>query len=195
MEKERKVLNFNLYDKDVYNSYGVDDKPLLNDELAYTIEERANNHKINTKLSINFKKYKESPINEEDFLDAYKNSFSSRIKAKTHELSRCLITGLIMLFVGIAILLFDVFVAEEFFHYFWFEFFNVIAWVFCWGGVEVLTVELIQIKMEIGKLEKLTKAEISFTEEEFKQKKTTKGVKEETLPIKPTVAIKKSAKF
>ena len=49
MEKERKVLNFNLYDKDVYNSYGVDDNPLLNDELAYTIEERANNHKIKTK--------------------------------------------------------------------------------------------------------------------------------------------------
>ena len=54
MEKERKVLNFNLYDKDVYNSYGVDDNPLLNDELAYTIEERANNHKIKTKLAINF---------------------------------------------------------------------------------------------------------------------------------------------
>ena len=195
MEKERKVLNFNLYDKDVYNSYGVDDNPLLNDELAYTIEERANNHKIKTKLAINFKKYSESPINEESFLNAYQNSFNSRIKAKTHELSRCLITGLIMLGVGILMLLFDVFVAETYFHYFRFEFFNVFAWVFCWGGIEVLTVELVQIKMEIGKLEKLTNAEISFSEEKFNGKKSTKASKEDTLPIKPTVTIKKSAKF
>ena len=187
--EERVILNFNLYDKDVYNSYGVDDMPLLNDELAYTIEEQANNHKIKTNLAINFKKFKKSTIKEEDFLNAYQNSFNSRIKTKKHELARCFSTGIIMLLVGICMLMFDVFVAEPYFNYFWFEFFNVFAWVFCWGGIEVLTVEFIQIKMEIGKLKRLTNADINFSLVESVNKNT------EELPTKPTVTVKKSAKF
>ena len=188
---ERVILNFNLYAKDVYNSYGVDDRPLLNDELAYTIEEQANNHKIKTNLAINFKKFKKSAINEETFVDAYQNSFNSRIRTKKHELSRCVATGAVMLLVGILMLLFDVFVAEPFMNYFWYEFFNVFAWVFCWGGIEVLTVELVQIQMEIGKIRRLTNAEINFTLVESEAEKHA----DKNIETKPTVTVKKSAKF
>ena len=49
--------------------------------------------------------------------------------------------------------------------YFWFELFCLLAWVFGWGGVEVLTIELVQIVIEIKKLKRLTNAHISFAYE------------------------------
>ena len=166
-QSERKNLNFNLYSDDVYCSYGTDNGPLLNDEIASTIQERANNHKIKDKLSIEFITYEESPIDKTEFLSAYHNTYASKIKSKKHELVRCIYTGAILLIVGILTLLLDVFIEDKV-SYFWFEFFNVFAWVFCWGAIEVLTIDLAQIQMEINKVKKLTKADIKFSCKSFK---------------------------
>ena len=160
--KKRKNLNFDLYSDDVYCSYGTDKGPLLNDEIAQTIENHANNNKVKTRLAITFNTYEESPIDKNEFLQAYSNTYNSKIVEKKHELSRCLITGAILLFVGLALLLFDVTIEEKV-PYFWFELFNVFAWVFCWGGIEVLTIELVQIVIEIKKIKRLTNALIHFT--------------------------------
>ncbi len=164
MDKQikRKNVSLNLYSDDVYCYYGTDSGAILNTDISSTIEERANNHKIKEKLSINFQTYKESPINQEEFVNAYHNTFSSKIKTKKHEFKRCLITGIILLLVGLAMLCFDVFIENKV-SYFWFEFFNVFSWVFCWGAIEVLTIQLIQIQMEINKIKKITEADITFT--------------------------------
>lgn len=161
-KNERKILNFDLYDNDVYCHYGTDNGPLLSDEVASTLQEKANNHKIKDKLLIEFKVNKESPIDQTEFLYAYHNTYSSKIKSKKHELVRCIYTGIILLVIGVLMLALDVSI-EDNLPYFWFEFFNVFAWVFCWGAIEVLTIELAQIQMEINKIKKLTKADIKFT--------------------------------
>lgn len=158
---QRKNINFNLYSDDVYCSYGTNNVPLLNEEISSVIEESANNYKIKEKVNIQFNTYEETPIDEDEFVQAYQNTFTSKIKSKKHELKRCMITGLILLCVGILTLLFDVFIEEKL-AYFWYEFFNVFAWVFCWGGIEVLTIELTQIQIEINKTKKLTHANITF---------------------------------
>ena len=179
---ERKNVYLNLYSDNVYCYYGTDSGAILNGEIASTIEERANNHKIKEKLSINFKTYKEAPINQEEFVNAYHNTFSSKIKTKQHELKRCLITGIILLLIGLVMLCFDVFIENKV-PYFWFEFFNVFSWVFCWGAIEVLTIQLVQIKMEINKLKKITNANLLFTStslhttKETNKKSTRKGTK------------------
>ena len=164
---KRKSLNFNLYSDDVYCSYGTDKGPLLNDEIAQTIENHANNHKIKEDLSITFKTYEESPIDKNEFLQAYSNTYNSKIVEKRHELSRCMITGLILLTVGFLLLWLDVAIEEKV-PYFWYELFNVFAWVFCWGGIEVLTIEAIQIILEIKKIKRLTHAHIYFTSDKIK---------------------------
>lgn len=173
MKKNKKPVKridfaINLYTEEVYNNYGVDDRPLLSDELSYTIEEKANTKKIKTNFNIALKKSDDININETDFMDAYLNTFTGKVKKKRHEFFRCLYTGLIMLAVGIGLLAFDVFI-EGLVPYFWYEFFNVFAWVFCWGGIEVLTVELVQIEMEIRKIKRLTNAKLKFVKAPKKQ--------------------------
>lgn len=41
--------------------------------------------------------------------------------------------------------------------------FSVISWVFMWAAVETLTLELIQILIEIKKSKKLLKSNLTFT--------------------------------
>ena len=159
---KRKSLSFNLYSDDVYCSYGTDNGPLLNDEIAQTIESHANNHKIKTDLEITFNTYEESPIDQNEFLQAYSNTYNSKNIEKKHELSRCLITGSILMTIGIILLIIYVSMENKV-PYFWFELFCLLAWVFGWGGVEVLTIEMVQILIEIRKIKRLIKAHIYFT--------------------------------
>ncbi len=161
-QNKRVNLSIHLHGNDVYCSSGTDDGLILNDEVTSTIAESANNYEIKENLNINFKANEKSCINEEDFMLAYYNTFVSKMNQKKHELKRCLTTGVILLCVGILVLLFDIFVANQFSD-FWYEFFNVFAWVFCWGGIEVLTIEMIQIQIEINKLKRLINSHIFFT--------------------------------
>ena len=71
------------------------------------------------------------------------------------------------LLVGVAMLAFDVFVMEEL-NYFLFEFFNVFAWVFCWGGIEILTIELIQLIMEKNKAKRVLNSKIILVDKKSK---------------------------
>ena len=81
---------------------------------------------------------------------------------KRLELSRCLTTGFSLLVVGILLILLNVFVFEEL-EKFTYEMFSVISWVFMWAAVETLTLELIQILIEIKKSKKLLKSNLTFT--------------------------------
>ena len=57
---------------------------------------------------------------------------------------------------------------EEKLPVFWVELIDLFAWVFGWGGVEVLTIELIQIAIEIKKIKRLINAHIHFTSDNIK---------------------------
>ena len=162
MQNRRKSLNIDLYSDDVYSSFGTDNIPLLNDEISHTIETYANNSKAKTKLSINFKTYEEEPIDNDEFLQAYKNTFSSKINEKKFELKRCLILGSSLLIIGLLLLLFDVKIENKV-SYYLFELFNIFSWVFCWGAIEVLTIEVAKISIDIQKLKKLINAKITFS--------------------------------
>lgn len=189
-QSERKNVSLNLYSDNVYCYYGTDAGAILNSEITSTIEERSNNHKIKEKLTINFKTYEEAPINQDEFVYAYNNTFSSKIKAKKHEFKRCLLTGVVLLLIGLAMLCFDVFIENKV-SYFWFEFFNVFAWVFCWGAIEVLTIQLVQIQMEINKLKKIIHANLVFTSSKASIAKASK-IPTEKPATKTTKTTKKS---
>ena len=162
MNKKRKSLNIDLYSDDVYSSFGTNNIPLLNDEVSRTIQTYANNSKANAKLIINFKTYEEDPIDNKEFLDAYKNTFKSKITEKKYDLKRNLILGTSLFIIGLILLFIDVKIESKVSNYFY-ELINIFAWVFCWVAIEVLTLEVAKITIEIQKLNKLINAKIKFT--------------------------------
>lgn len=170
--QNRKKLTINIFDEDVFNEYGVDGEETLQDELTETIEQKANTQKISTSLEINVVKPENSNIDNKKFTLAFKNTFKDKIKTIKHECSRCVITGLILLMVGVGMLALDVFVFENL-NYFVYEFFNVFAWVFCWGGIEVLTIELTQLVIEIKKAKRILNSTLTL-ENTHKKEKLTK---------------------
>ncbi len=160
---DNKSFSIDLYDENIYNEYGVSNSELLQDELCDTIEKISNTHKIKTNLIINFSKPKQSVLDEKEFVNAFKNTYESKVSMKKHEVNRCIITGGIMLFIGIAMLCLDIFVFEPL-NYLAYEFFNVFSWVFCWCAIEALTIQLIQLIIEVNKYKKILNARIKFTE-------------------------------
>lgn len=162
---EPEKLTINILDEDVFNEYGVDEHVVLQEDLTYTIETLSNTQKLNSKLNLNFSVKNDININEEKFIDSYKNTFRMNIKMKRHELSRCVTTGIVILLVGIFLLALNVFVFENL-EKFTYEFFSVISWVFVWAGVETLTLELIQIIIEIKKNKRLLNANVTFTKKQ-----------------------------
>ena len=170
--KNKQKLTINIFDEDVFIEYGVDGEETLQDELTDTIEKKANTQKLSTELEINVVKPENSKINNEQFALAFKNTFKDKINTVKHECSRCVLTGLILLMVGIGMLALDVFVLEPL-NYFVYEFFNVFAWVFCWGGIEVLTIELTQLIIEIKKSKRILNSTLTLenTHKKEKQKK------------------------
>lgn len=86
------------------------------------------------------------------------------VKAKQHEISRCLLTGIIMLIIS-AILI----CVENF----WLinmgaivrEISNVASWVFAWDAIEILAIQLIQLVIDKRKVQRLRDAKIIFEED------------------------------
>ena len=68
----------------------------------------------------------------------------------------------IMQLIAFHVSVLNVFVFEEL-EKFTYEMFSVISWVFMWAAVETLTLELIQILIEIKKSKKLLKSNLTFT--------------------------------
>lgn len=163
MTNVTKKLTVNIFDEDVFNEYGVDGEETLQEELAQTIQNLANTQKIKTKLEINIVKPENSTIDNNQFVEAYKNTFKANIERLNHEKTRCILTGAILLFIGIAMLAMDIFIFNNL-NFFVYEFFNVFSWVFCWGGIEVLTIELTQLIIEINKEKRLLNSKLVLSE-------------------------------
>lgn len=161
MDHSSNVININIYDQSVYAEYGYEGHELIEESLVSTVETLAATKPIRNRLRLVFHKKKSMKISEERFVNAYTNSIKNKVTEKNNEIKRCFITGMILLFVGLGLLAFDVFVAESF-GYFLYEFFNVFAWVFCWAAIEVFTIHLVQLIIDKRKFKRLLSVEIRF---------------------------------
>lgn len=160
-KKKSSNITVDINEEIIYEEYGFDDKLLLSDVLADTIEYVASTRPIKQKLKLNIKENVQANIDEKQFTDAYKNTFSTKIDGKKHEIGRCIITGIVLWIVSIGLILFEQFVIAGS-NAILCEIFEIISWVFTWVAVETLTIELIQLIMDKRKYSRLLDVKFKF---------------------------------
>ena len=174
-EKKRENIKINIYEQEVYAEYGVDDKEMFEDSLIDTVEKLANSKPLRTDIALQFVCEEGIEVEQERFKVAFKNTGKNKLETKKRELARCLITGVIMAVFALALL-----AGYHFLHpyiediVFWNELCDVAVWVFMWAAVEILTIEAIQILIEMAKIKRVLRAKIEFVEKKKKVRKTRK---------------------
>lgn len=165
LKNKENTIVINVNDENVYGEYGYEGQEHLESSLVSTLQELAASRATKEQLTIKVKENSKIEINEEKFVDAYKNTFNNLIDGKQHEISRCLTTGVILSFIGILLLTLFVFVFQ-YMHDAVVVFTELITWVFSWCAVETLTIELIQLYIDRAKLKRLLNANIVIVQEE-----------------------------
>lgn len=160
-EKHYTKLNISIFEKEIFADYGYDNHELIDDTLVETVYKLADTKPIRENLELVIAKKEDVSFDEERFKSAYKNTISNKTKSLTHEISRCAIVGFILLFVGVGLLFVTEFWLNDL-DSFIYEFFTILNWVFCWGGIEVLCIQLTQLAIEKTKYKRLLKCKISF---------------------------------
>ena len=161
MRKTDKI-NINIYDEDVYADYGSDDAEFLDEMLVEAVEKNVNSKPISRGLEVNFVVAKGNKIDEDRFVEAYRNTAKNKLDTKTHEIVRCIVTGCVMVMVAVSLLLAFVYFFSKL-TLFWVKAGEVAAWVFTWASVEILTIEFIQLLIDRAKIRKILKAKIILT--------------------------------
>ncbi len=159
--KQPSNITLDINDENVYADYGFDDKLFLNDWLAGSIEYVASTRPIKQKLTLCFKELVPANIQEEQFVDAYKNTFNTKLNGKKNEIVRCVMTGIILWIVSLALIFFEQLVIAGM-HDIICEIFEILSWVFAWVAVETLTLELIQLIMDKRKYTRLLNVKFQF---------------------------------
>ena len=162
--EKNSVINIDINEENVYADYGFDGKLLVEETLVDKMEFLASSRPIKEKVTFCFRRKYNIAIDEPQFVEAYKNTMNNYVKAKQHEISRCLWTGIIMLFVSLILI---------FIENFWLinlgaivgEISNIASWVFAWAAIEVLTIQLIQLVIDKRKVQRLRDAKITFEED------------------------------
>lgn len=172
-EKKRENIKINIYEEEVYAEYGVDDKEMFEDSLIDTVEKLANSKPLRTDITLQFVCENRVEVEQERFKNAFKNTGLNELQTKKRELGRCLIIGFIMAAISVGLLV-GYTVLQPYLTFFWNQFFNVIFWVFMWAAVEILTIEAIQILIEMAKIKRVLRAKIEFVEKKKKVRKTRK---------------------
>lgn len=152
-------LKIGIPEGNVFSEYIVDDKEVLDEVLVDTIEKTANTKPVRKNLDITF--VSNQKIDSNRFTSAYKNTMQNKVDTKNREISRCLITGIIMTIVSVCLLLLYVYVFSQL-SLFWNKFQEISVWVFVWASVEILTVELIQLMIDRAKAKKLLNATLTI---------------------------------
>ena len=164
MDKKRKKytkVNIGIYEKDVFAEYGYDNHELIEESLVYTVYSLAETKPIKENLELSFTKKVDAEFDENRFKTAYKNTITSKIKSLNLELRRCFLIGLLLLLAGVSVLCVDVFLIGDVSE-FLYEFINIMAWVFWWAVIEVMTIHAVQIIIEKRKYIRLLNCKISF---------------------------------
>lgn len=166
-KKQSNTITIDINEENVYAEYGYEDKLLLEDSLVDSIEYMASTRPIKQKLTFCFKETTKTDIDEAQFIEAYHNSFKTKIEAKKHEIGRCVLTGIIMWIISIALILFEQFVVAGA-HDVIYEISEVMSWVFTWVAVETLTIELIQLVLDKRKYNRILDVDFKFVRIEEK---------------------------
>ena len=160
-KKQSNTITIDINEENVYAEYGYEDKLLLEDSLVDSIEYMASTRPIKQKLTFCFKETIKTNMDEAEFIEAYNNTFKTKIQAKKHEIGRCVLTGIIMWIISIALILFEQFVVAGA-HDVIYEISEVMSWVFTWVAVETLTIELIQLVLDWRKYNRLLSVDFQF---------------------------------
>ncbi len=178
MNTKDKISNIviNINNEDVYADFTYKDTDMLNESLENTITKLSKSTPLKTKLNIKMEPKKDINLNEKKFKNAFSNTYESMLQEKKHEIARCVITGLTIMAIGIALILFSVFFTTDVYgtpypnakllNYV----VDLLAWITIWDSVEVLTVELIQLLIERKKLKKIKTANLIFAKHKATKK-------------------------
>lgn len=167
--KIKHSIDISIHNEDVFANYGYDDKEFIDYELMDTVYNLSNAYPLRHCLSIKFINESDKTIDEKRFKSAYKNTLKTEINKKKNEMKRCITTGLIMFVIGLILLLTYVYISPKWGPFIE-EVFDLVAWVFAWAAVEILTVELIQILIEIKKYKRILNSKFNFIERNKTQK-------------------------
>lgn len=161
--KKSSTITINSADELFYSSYFYDDKEILDNDLSETIYSLSNSKPIKDKLIIKIKSPTKSSTDKAKFKNAFKNSFESKMQMKQYEIHRCLITGFFMFLAFCALLAITICVNTALGEVFYYVA-DLATWVFGWGFIEIVTIELIQLYIDKYKYKKIRDAEIIFEE-------------------------------
>lgn len=160
-KKQSNTITIDINEENVYAEYGYEDKLLLEDSLVDSIEYMASTRPIKQKLTFCFKETTKTDIDEVQFIEAYHNTFNTKIEAKKHEIGRCIITGVVLWLISLAFILFEQLVVVGA-HPVVYEIVEIMSWVFNWVAVEALTIELIQLVLDWRKYNRLLSVDFQF---------------------------------
>ena len=160
-QKNYTKLNVSIYEKEVFADYGYDNHELIDDTLVETIYKLADTKPIRENLELVIAKKEDVSFDEARFNSAYKNTILNKITSLTHEVVRCSMVGILLLLIGTGLLCVTEFLLHDIDN-FLYQFATILSWVFCWGGIEVLAIQLTQLLIEKKKYKRLLKSKISF---------------------------------
>ena len=160
MDKEiSNTINVNLYDTDVYAEYGYENREQVQQSFIDTVKSMADAKPLKEKLTLLVTKPKGTKIDNDRFRKAYGNTLANIVSTKTNEMRRCLVTGIVFFVMAIALLALNVFVFASIGGMLY-AVTNLLAFVFGFVGVEALSLELIQLIIEIKKFKRIMSVEI-----------------------------------
>lgn len=160
-QKKFTKLNVSIYEKEIFADYGYDNHELIDDTLVDTIYKLADTKPIRENLELVITKKENVSFDEDRFISAYKNTILNKTKSLSHEIFRCSVVGIILLLLGTGLLCVTEFLLHDIDN-FLYQFSTILSWVFCWGGIEVLTIQLVQLLIEKTKYKRLLKSKITF---------------------------------
>lgn len=164
-QEKNDVIFIDINEENTFADYGCDGKLFVEETLTEKMKNLANSKPINKHLTFHFRKKNSIYLNEEEFVKAYDNTIANDIDTKKHEIGRCILTGCIMFAMSILLILLQNYVMVNLGDILY-EISEIAAWVFAWAAVEVLTIELVQLWIEVRKLKRLRRADLLFTTEE-----------------------------
>ena len=160
MDKElSNTININIYDTDIFAEYGYENREQVQQSFVDTVKSMADAKPLKEKLTLLVSKPKDSKIDKDRFRKAYGNTLSNIVSTKTNEMKRCLFTGLVFFVLSFALLALNVFVFATIGGLLY-AVTNLLAFVFGFVGIEALSLELIQLIIEVKKYKRIMSVEI-----------------------------------
>jgi hypothetical protein len=161
MKNPAQKIDINVYDEGLYSSNSSGEK-VLNDDLCLLIQNVATAKQFSDNTTLNFVKSEDKEIDEDEFKSAYKATIGAFIKEKKRKLWRCLLCGL-LLWVGCLGLSAVVNLLAKNWDKVYQTLLKICSLIMLWTGLDKLTLEPIQILIQIKKYKKMINFSLTFS--------------------------------